>query len=319
MLIMKILGVQFKIDNNDFSEGYFKKHIEHFYKKTEPGDIIIFPEDIGLVSAFIGIKSRDIPTAMQEIYVNKKEIVDKFVRNGNDFTKSLFLSLQDHFKNEFYNLFSDLSKKYAVYTFTCNNMGEGENIYNTCFVFDPRGNEIFRQRKVYLTNMEESLSIDRGDLQDVRTLEINGIKFGIAISLDAFYPDYLYLIRDMDIFIQPDANPGKWNSYIENGRWQPEEWMDSTYFVAQRFPKVRYAINPMMVGNLLGIEFEGQSSIAKKAEPSDTHLGYIGNIPTTGFLEVMSIEKFNAKEFHERKYVENISLDYPEGVLEVEI
>lgn len=316
---MRILGVQFKINADDFLRQGFEKHVEKFYRSTDPGDMIVFPEDIGLLTAFREIKADDLTSAMQEIYSRNRNIVDEFIRNGNDFVKSLFLSLESNFRSEFYLFFSEISRKYGVYTVACNNMPENGRVYNTCYVFDPTGNEIFRQRKVHLTDMEISLFMDPGDPGEVRTFTINGIRFGIAISLDAFCPDYIYMIRDADIFLQPDANPVKWNSYIENGRWQPDDWMDSAYYVAQRLPHVRYAVNPMMVGNLFGIEFEGQSSVAKKAERSDSPLGYIGNIPATGFEIIMPVEGFNPSEFHDRGSVENLRLEYPEGMIEVEI
>jgi predicted amidohydrolase len=316
---MRILGIQFRIEEGDFTKEGFENHVESFYNKTDPGDIIVFPEDIGLLTAFRDIKAKDVTGAMQEIYSMEKERVDYYLNRGKEFVKALFLSIEERSLVEFYEFFSSLSREYSVYTITCNNMGENEGVYNTCFVFDTYGKEIFRQRKVHLTEMEISLSLDPGKLEDVRSFKIYDRKFGIAISLDAFCPDYLFMIRDAEFFIQPDANPGKWNSYIGNGRWQPEDWMDSSYYVAQRLPYVRYAINPMMVGNILDINFEGQSAIMKKAEKEDLPMAYIGNIPTVGFKEIIGIEDYRPTEYYDRKDVENRNLIYPEGVLEVEL
>lgn len=329
---MYIMGVQFKISSKDFSLDHYHKHVEEFYKKTEPGDVIIFPEDIGLAVAFNGTSDKTIFEAMQSIYLKNKTIIDELQKTfpGASFIKLLFLSLTDVFVKEFHIFFSQMSKKYNVYTVTCNNMAKfkkrgkyympiNNKVFNTCFVFDKNGKVLFEQDKVNLTQMEKDLGIDSSSLKGVRSFKMNNIKFGIAISLDAFYADYLIKLYDSDIIIQPDANPGKWNAYIENGRWQPEEWMDSSYFIAQRFPKIKYTINPMMVGNILDIIFEGQSCIAKKAEKGDSKMSYVGNPLTTGFFTILGIENFKPTEFISREKIEDRNLDFDEGVVKVEI
>jgi len=326
---MNIFCVQFKVTERDFHFDLFRVHVEDFYKKTEPGDLIIFPEDIGLLVAFEGISAQTVTDAIQQVYLkNEGKIKEKF--QDSSLLKQLFLSLTDEFAKGFYEFFSALSAKYNVYTMACNNMAEfkrvGESYFpvnsdvlNTCFVFDESGRVLQRQSKVNLTKMEAGLGIDCARIEDVKTFKLNGIRFGIAISLDAFSVDYIYRLRDAEIVVQPDANPQRWNGYLENGRWQPEEWMDSSYYIAQRLPDVKYVVNPMMVGSLFDIRFEGQSCIAKKADMNDTKMGYIGNQLTSGFAGMMNIEDYDPKDFVERTQVVGRDLDYPEGVIQIEV
>ncbi len=324
---MKIYGVQFKINSEDFEKNGYIEHIEKFYRKTQPMDMIVFPEDIGLITAFFDLNSKSVAEAMENIYRKNIEKIQNFQLLHPDisFPNLLFLSLTEDFVENFYNTFSELSKKYSVYTITCNNMAEFESnkssdwrVYNTCFVFDPKGNVLFKQKKVYLTEEEKNLGISSGNLMDVRCFRISGLKFGIAISLDAFNPEYISRIAQSDIIIQPDANPGKWNAYLENGRWQPEEWMDSAYYIAQRLPNVKYVINPMMVGSILDIKFEGESSITKKAEKNDLKMAYIGNIPTTGFEQIIPPKGINSDDFISREYAKDMNIESDEGMLELE-
>ncbi|MGC8672603.1 MAG: hypothetical protein ACP5TO_03755 [Thermoplasmata archaeon] len=329
---MNILGVQFKISNKDFSIDYFMKHVEKFYKKTEPGDLIIFPEDVGLAVAFNGITGSNITEAMQNVYLKNETGVMEIKKIFPDasFIKLLFLSMTDTFVKDFYNFYSELSKSYNIYTITCNNMANfkksekkyfpvEDKVYNSCFLFDGKGNLMYKQDKVNLTQMEKDLNLDPNLKNKIKYFKINDKKFGIAISLDAFCIDYLNNLYNADIIIQPDANPVKWNSFIENGRWQPEEWMDSAYYIAQRLPNVKFVLNPMMVGNIFDLNFEGQSSITKKAEKSDEKMAYIGNIPTTGFHSLLGIKNFQPYYYNDRNSVEKLTLDYEEGVIEVEI
>ncbi len=148
---MRLIGVQFKINERDFNGG-FPEHIEEFYRSTNPGDFIIFPEDIGLLTAFSGIDASSSVEALQAIYSRNQGTIDAIVKENEieNFTSAIFLSLTDKFVRDFYELFSSLSRKYSVYTLACNNMPKfsrmrdtwkfsDQKVYNSAFVFDSVG------------------------------------------------------------------------------------------------------------------------------------------------------------------------------------
>ncbi|MCL4329186.1 MAG: carbon-nitrogen hydrolase family protein [Candidatus Thermoplasmatota archaeon] len=329
---MEVHAVQFQIRETDFSPEGFRRHVESFYKLAEPKDILVFPEDLGLLTAFTSLPEGEIGTVISNLYQENLENVESLsgAFKDADPRESLFVSLTDKFVCDFYSVFSEFSGSYEVYSVACNNMASfrkveqsyipvSSKIFNTAYVFDTNGNETFRQRKVYLTEMENSLALSSGELDRVKTFDIEGRKFGIAISLDAFMPAYVARLSGADIILQPDANPGKWASYLENGRWQPEEWMESAHYIAQRLSSVRYVVNPMMVGNLADVAFEGQSSITKKASASDTKMAYVGNIPAVGFHSVSEISGFDPAAPVPRNTTDFGSLIFDEKVLSVEI
>ena len=328
---MRLLGVQFEIEGDDLN-GNFPSHVEKFYERTNPGDVLIFPEDIGLLVAFSGVRANSTAESIEILYSADRERIDAIAKDPgiNNFISAIFLSLTDRFVRDFYNLFQSLSIKYGVYTVTCNNMPRfkrsgdrwepaNPRVYNTAFVFDTSGRLLFSQDKVFLTAEEMNLGISSGNLNEVSSFEIEGRQIGIAISLDAFTPQYISRLEDAEIIIQPDANPGKWNSILSNGRWQPEEWMDSAYYITQRMAKAKHVINPMMVGNLMDIRFEGQSSVTKKAEKGDIKMAYIGNQPTTGFHSIIGIEGFDPFDYVEKMRIIERGLKFQEGVIEIEI
>lgn len=328
---MRVIGAQFRISQEDFSGSNFWRHVENFYRKTEPGDVIVFPEDLGLITAFHDIACHSLPEAMSGITERKSGEIAELSKRFPDVdpTAMIFLALTDSFVDSFYNLSSSLSRKYSVYTVTCNNMADfGKNgdrveirdprIYNTAFVFGTKGELAFAQRKVFLTDMERALSFSGGNLDQVKPFVIDGVRFGIAISLDAFEPEYVARLSGCDVILQPDANPGKWNSYLENGRWQPEEWMESAHYISQRLNSAPFTVNPMMVGPLFEMNFEGQSSITKRAEVQDERMGYVGNLPQTGFSCITRVDGYDPHEFVRREEIEARTLDYPEEVIVLE-
>ncbi|MHB8691873.1 MAG: hypothetical protein ACYDHH_11545 [Solirubrobacteraceae bacterium] len=70
-----------------------------------------------------------------------------------------------------------------------------------------------------------------------------------------------------NVVIQDEANPGRWTGADGNGieRWQPMSWMSSAYrAVSDPTVGFAYAVNPMMVGNLADLVFDGQSAILQR-------------------------------------------------------
>jgi hypothetical protein len=66
------------------------------------------------------------------------------------------------------------------------------------------------------------------------------------------------------VVMQDEANPGRWAG---NGSsyWQPLEWMGSAYrAVSDPSVHFAYAVNPMMVGNLGDLAFDGQTAILQR-------------------------------------------------------
>ena len=81
----------------------------------------------------------------------------------------------------------------------------------------------------------------------------------------------------VDTVIQAEANPGRWAGDGGSGDWQPLDWMGSAWrAVADPTVRFRYAVNPMMVGNLLDLDFDGQSAILARGHHGDRR-HYVGN------------------------------------------
>jgi hypothetical protein len=151
-------------------------------------------------------------------------------------------------------------------------------------------NLLFRNDKVPLTSLESTiLGLDPGPSdgsagrRNAAGYVIAGHRLGFATSLPAFQYGYPFGKRPhhfhpcanlsvsympcmstlgVDTVIQAEANPGRWAGNGGAGDWQPLDWMGSAWrAVADPTVRFRYAVNPMLVGNLLDLDFDGQSAI----------------------------------------------------------
>ena len=172
---------------------------------------------------------------------------------------------------------------------------------------DPRSNLVAVTKKTPITSIERQL-LDLTDDNDMR-VENTGpfplagegstthplpatMKIGFGISLPAFEwgndfgqeftgdgcADRTTWMRCLDqrgvnLFLQPEANPGCcWVDYIDLGwhpdAWQALSWMDSAWRAVAdpSVQNIRYAVTPHMVGNLIDLAFDGQSVIFERCD-----------------------------------------------------
>lgn len=195
----------------------------------------------------------------------------------------------------------DLPRPRAVYVAT------SPNVYNEAFVWGPRDlrggppmlrNIVQSNRKVPLTDIEKFLAITPGPargaaaIRNLRPYRLPGTRarLGIATSLPAFAygPATKTPCRDVsltymrcldhlgaNVVIQDEANPGPWAS--SPGFWQPLDWMRSTWrAVSDPTVHFTYAVDPMLVGNLGELVFDGQSAITQRGLRG-RRCTYVGN------------------------------------------
>jgi hypothetical protein len=67
-----------------------------------------------------------------------------------------------------------------------------------------------------------------------------------------------------NVLIQDEANDGRWAT-VTPCCWQPLDWMGSAWrAVSDPSVSFAYGVNPMMVGNLADLPFDGQSAITQR-------------------------------------------------------
>jgi predicted amidohydrolase len=188
-------------------------------------------------------------------------------------------------------------------------------VSNATFFFAPNGRLYDIQPKVNLTPVELELgwqaappsTIHAIRMYDRRGRPVPGVRIGDAISLDAFQhandPQpcsdpraYIACLASqrVNVLLQPDFNDAtadcaSWADYQSSCRqtpvWQPLEWMFSSWYdlEARRaggrflYPSFRYAVNPLMVGNIYDITGDGQSAIFARGDRRAHRGFYVGD------------------------------------------
>lgn len=175
----------------------------------------------------------------------------------------------------------------------------GGDVFNAAYLFGPDGHIVGRQRKCFLIDLEgsEALDLSPAPVDDLQVYGTALGRIGTAVCLDGFQEPVVERLRaqEVDIFVKPSANPEPWSEP------QQEDWLNGVWKAVVEGGLAAYGVNPMMVGNLLDIQFEGQSSIvardpeavAAAAEElgltlpaADGTLGYTDLEPRRGFLAV---------------------------------
>ncbi|WP_254926240.1 carbon-nitrogen hydrolase family protein [Bordetella genomosp. 11] len=90
---------------------------------------------------------------------------------------------------------------------------DGDKVYNTSVVFDPQGREIARYRKIHLFDIHTPDGLRYGESDAVApgsattVVEIEGLKFGLAICYDIRFPElFQQLVRDgAEVLVLPAA------------------------------------------------------------------------------------------------------------------
>jgi len=202
------------------------------------------------------------------------------------FVRTLFLMHSQTILERFVRIFNEFSRKYGVYVVAGSlllpdlKFSEGKivvvnkgRIYNTSLTFDQNGNIIGIQRKVHLVDIEgpSGLDISNGELSSIEVIKTDFANLGIAICYDSFHTDAVEILakKGAEVLVQPSANPEEWT------KAQEEDWKRGCWLMVQRFEQIKYGINPMMVGKMLDLKFEGVSSIVTKAKYTKDRSGYL--------------------------------------------
>ncbi|WP_188905318.1 nitrilase-related carbon-nitrogen hydrolase [Deinococcus aerophilus] len=200
----------------------------------------------------------------------------------------------------------DLAREYGVYL-CCGSLPmpryhlrggrlrrEAGTLTNQSILLAPDGSLIGVTDKIHLTPDEQASGVDLtpGRLEEVRVFPTSVGDLGVAISLDAFRADVMGALEaaGCTVLLQPDANASAWTAQEglppdpTHRRDQPVAWLESSWTASTRGDSIRYAVNPMVVGNLLDLSFDGQSAITGRAEDAPEPRSYVLTEPRPGFL-----------------------------------
>jgi predicted amidohydrolase len=291
---IQLAAVQFKLNSDDFTQSAnFKTKINAIMADTKTkidpryNTLVVFPEDIGtmLVLDEMGDVINHSHTLNEGIEKSiRRHIISIGIRKlvyRTSWSRTFFLYKSQSMAKTYFETFSEAAQKYGVYIVAgsivlpdykiingkhvsskpCDN-----KVYNISYLFGPDGLIIGRQKKVYLIDLEgpKGLDLQPAKLSELKVFNTPMGNIGIAICLDAFKEDVLNALKKQaaDILVQPSANPGQWTYE------QREDWLNGSWHAVARQKMFKYAINPMMTGSTLDVQFYGQSSIVASDRPT---------------------------------------------------
>ncbi len=223
--------------------------------------------------------------------------------------RALQLALADANAALYLSVCRDLAREYGVYLVSGSTpmpryvlekgtlRRRGPQLYNQTLLLAPDGALIGAASKVYLTPDEEAGGVDLspGALEGLRVYPTPVGDLGVAISLDAFRPEVISHLeaQGCTVLLQPDANGSPWTGKEglypagQTPRDQPLAWLESSWQVTAQSSQIRYAVNPMVVGNLLDLSFDGQSAVTGPAAEGPEPRSYVMTPPRPGFLALL--------------------------------
>ncbi|MBS1152821.1 MAG: hypothetical protein H6Q89_4519, partial [Myxococcaceae bacterium] len=298
----------------------FRRHLDEArdcLSATKP-NVLLFPEDSGLVAWFIGRqgllgrKAGDSGSAFTALYAQGNKAADAYRRKfpGISDARALTLGLSDRAWRSMDQTFGTIAKDANAWVVTSANLphsqvdssadaavfrdpdaagpayvATGPEVFNAALVYAPTGERVGRVDKVYLTDPEEkTLELSSGPLEGLAAVQLPFAKVGLAISRDAFYAPFSQRLDDLgvDFLVQPEAFSG-WVGEEHPGDWLPDVMLSSGWSQTQKYTSVRHAAAPMLTGNLFEITFDGQAFITSKATPGQPRRAFIASASEPGF------------------------------------
>lgn len=292
-VIDMIACVQMKLRAEDYrTEQTFENKIMSIMDqiRRESGEgrlLVVFPEHIGtfciMCNAPQGVWSKNsfAKASASLVRHNWVAVIHYMVTYRVSPVRALFLAKATEIERIYLSVFTKAARKYGAWIIAGSGTlrwGETKRIYNSSPAITPTGDVMYRQHKVNLVEMEGrgGLDLEPAPLNYMSVVQSPFGDLGVAVCLDAFQDEVRQRLMGLgaQILIQPSANNGPWNE------WQQQDWLRSSFAAVAENNEFDLAINPMLVGNFLDVEFEGQSSIID-------HQGYVIKAKTHNEEEIL--------------------------------
>lgn len=230
--------------------------------------LAVFPEHIGtfclLCDAPVGVWAKNSFAAASRalLFSNFPSTAYHLLSHRVSPVRALLLARAAETERIYLSAFTRAAREYGAWIIAGSAIlrwGETRRVYNTAPVITPTGHVIYRQHKVNLVEMEGrgGLDIEGAPLNYMSVVQSPFGNLGVAICLDAFFAPVRERLKGLgaEILVQPSANNHPWNE------WQQNDWLRSSYQAVVENGEFPLAVNPMLVGGLWDLIFEGQSSI----------------------------------------------------------
>jgi len=244
------------------------------YRAVENGaQLVIFPEDTGtyLFGGFI-------PGLDRFVGGNGGQTSEERIVEGT--APMLFLlRLISVVSERVYPLtFSLLAQHFGVYIIAGSGvaMGPDGGVRKVGYFFGPRGETIGEQPKTHLFTVEALWGLGRGDDIFVFRTPVGDISYPICMDHTFFEPIRIAWLKGAEIIVDPAANAERYSFWAQaRGVWGR----------VQESPA--YGIACFLVGELLGVPFEGRSGVYAPLEMTEKGDGVVAQARTVDDEEIL--------------------------------
>ncbi|MFW5868062.1 MAG: nitrilase-related carbon-nitrogen hydrolase [Armatimonadota bacterium] len=263
-------------------------------------DLIVFPEDIGLPLIALGdadiiAEAGGVEAAIGGMLARHSAEAGALVmRHGVSPQRALWLLKAPRVREVYHDTFSALAREHEVHIAAGSapmvlpdRPGE---VFNTACVFDPEGVMHVAGTKVNLIPLEaeDGLDFSRGAVEDYVAVPLPGATIGVIVCADGWDPDIARALVEQgaDVLVQVSANPEVWTDGTRSG------WQDSLFSRVQELEV--HGVCVMGVGNLLGLAFQGRSSIVAPRDWTADGSGFVAEVDSAT-EEALLVLRLNPK------------------------
>jgi predicted amidohydrolase len=167
----------------------------------------------------------------------------------------------------------------------------GNRLFNLSYTFAPDGRCVNVTKKVHLVpTQEDTLPLTAGAAADLTPIESPCGRLGVMICYDGFAephtdrePGFQALgprlaAAGVEVIAQPSANSWPWNErwvFCDAGEDQlrRDQWLrEGLFSQLEDMPGVRYAVNPQLIGDILGNRFDGRSYVFARSPDGEPRI-----------------------------------------------
>lgn len=291
--------------------------------RDDAPNLLVYPEDLGLLAAFIGERAERArrrsrsDDAFIQLALAYMPVMNAYREHFGEISdaRALHLAMGNVVWQTMHETFGEIARRSGAWTVASFNVpwpvrrstdpaevatfgdplwpdvyvAETTAAWNLSAFFAPDGSLHAVIPKNYLVPAEEDLlELAWGPLREQTVLELPFSRVGSVISKDAWMPDVLRRLADLDarILVQPEAFSGWAVAEVGDEEWLPEVMAASAWAHSQAHPGFAGTIVPCLTGNLFELVFDCQSHIAAKAEPDGVARAFIGMDPLPGLVAV---------------------------------
>ncbi|HZH18335.1 MAG TPA: nitrilase-related carbon-nitrogen hydrolase [Archangium sp.] len=266
--------------------------------------LVVWPEMLGAPLAVMGHLHRVRHCATSQAAMTRVALAELPTLLGaalrhrpRSFEECLFSAMAPRVHHALWTVFSGIARDFGLWVVAGtallprNRLGDegpgfvphGARTYNTSYTFAPDGRCVAVTRKVNLVpTQEDTLHLSPGRPEELRVVETPFGRLGTLICYDGFREPHTSqepgfvpaacLMDELgaDVVAQPSANAWSWDgpwAFNDPGESQlrREQWFNEGLFAQLRgLRRVRYAVNPQLVGGFFENTFEAPSLILER-------------------------------------------------------